>query len=198
MVAKLFWLNLTILLCCGLSAAEKVMRPTFKDVKVWSDEKHVTHKLAFDPKDPHLNFTLHVLKDLNDVDIHTEIRIVQKKDPTYSFYTNSTMNLCRIFDWRNISPIGLLINNFMKEYGNLIEKCPIVKGEYFVHRFWYPEDVTVATLPEVDFEINFSAYHVDAGKNRVLIINDHITGEGVVQDVNNVKPGLLALLPKAG
>lgn len=86
MVAKLFWMNLTILLCCGLSAAEvsfllffdfvnikcscliyycfpqKVMRPTFKDVKVWSDEKHVTHKLAFDPKDPHLNFTLHVLK----------------------------------------------------------------------------------------------------------------------------------------
>lgn len=67
-----------------------------------------------------------------------------------------------------------------------------------MNRIWYPEDVTLATLPEVDFEINFSAYHVDASKNRVMIINDHITGEGTVHDVNNVKPGILALLPKMG
>lgn len=38
------------------------MRPSFKECKVWSDEKYVSHKLAFDAKDPHLNFTLHVLK----------------------------------------------------------------------------------------------------------------------------------------
>uniref|UniRef100_A0A034WXL9 Uncharacterized protein n=1 Tax=Bactrocera dorsalis TaxID=27457 RepID=A0A034WXL9_BACDO len=195
---KIFWLNFVFVLYCGWAAAEKVMRPSFKDVKVWSDEKYVTHKLAFDPKDPHLNFTLNVLKELHDVDLHTEIRIVQKKDPTYFFTSNSTMNFCRIISWRNASPIGALIHTYMKEYGNLIEKCPIVKGEYFIHRFWYPEDVTFATLPEVDFEINFSAYHVDASMNREMIINDHITGEGTVHDVNNVKPGLLALLPKVG
>ncbi|XP_011195636.2 uncharacterized protein LOC105220813 [Zeugodacus cucurbitae] len=195
---KIFYLNLFFVLYCGLAAAEKVMRPTFKKCETWSDEKYVSHKLAFDPKDPHLNFTLNVLKELNDVDLNTHIRIVQKKDPTYFFTTNSTVNLCRILNWRNISPIGSLIHTYMKEYGNLLEKCPVVKGEYFIHRFWYPEDVSFATLPEVDFEINFSAYHVDASKNREMIINDHIVGEGTVQDVSNVKPGLLALLPKMG
>nr|XP_014096006.2 uncharacterized protein LOC106621599 [Bactrocera oleae] len=197
-IMNIFWLNFVFVLYCGCASAEKVMRPSFKECKVWSDEKYVSHKLAFDAKDPHLNFTLHVLKDLNDVDLHTHIHIVQKKDPTYFFTTNSTMNLCRMLSWRNASPIGLLIHTYMKKYGTLIEKCPIVKGEYFLHRFWYPEDVTFATLPEVDFEINFYAYHVDASKNREMIINDHITGEGTVHDVNNVKPGVLALLPKMG
>lgn len=40
------------------------MRPSFKECKVWSDEKYVSHKLAFDAKDPHLNFTFNVLKVL--------------------------------------------------------------------------------------------------------------------------------------
>ncbi|XP_017491107.1 PREDICTED: uncharacterized protein LOC108379275 [Rhagoletis zephyria] len=195
--ATLVWLNLIFVLYCVLAAAEKVMRPNFKEVKVWSDEKHVSHKMSFDPTDPHLNFTLHVLKDLQDVDIHTEIRFVQKNDPTYHFMTNTTMNLCRLFSWRNLSPIGSLIYNYLNQYGNLIEKCPIVKGEYYIHKFWYPEDATVSTLPEVDFEINFAAYHLD-GKKRELIINDRIIGEGVVQEVSNYKPGLLAMLPKAG
>lgn len=44
--------------------SQKVMRPSFKECKVWSDEKYVSHKLAFDAKDPHLNFTFNVLKVL--------------------------------------------------------------------------------------------------------------------------------------
>lgn len=54
----------------------------------------------------------------------------------------------------------------------------------------------MAILPEVDFDVNFSAFMVDANKQRTLIMNDHFGGEIVVQDVTNVKPGLLALLPK--
>lgn len=71
-----------------------------------------------------------------------------------------------------------------------------MQGKYFIHKFWIPEDTTLAMLPEVDFDVNFSAYHVDAKKQRTMILNDNFKGEIVVQDVNNVKPGLLALLPK--
>ncbi|XP_054732059.1 uncharacterized protein LOC129240338 [Anastrepha obliqua] len=195
---KVALLNLVVVVFSGLAAAEKVMRPNLKDIKLWSDEKHVSHNIAYDPKDPHVNLTLSVLKDLNDVDIHAEIRITQKKDPTYFFTANTTLNFCRIIGWRELSAIGSLIHAYLKEYGHLVEKCPIVKGKYYMHRVWIAEDPASATLPEVDYEINFSAYHLDASNNRELIINDHIVGEGVVKDVNNVKSGFLALLPKNG
>ncbi|XP_013117560.1 uncharacterized protein LOC106094868 [Stomoxys calcitrans] len=180
----------------ALVRAEKVMRPKFKDIKLWSDDKHVSHSFKFDENDPHMNITVDVLHELHDVDIQAELMVSQKLDPTYHFAMNTTMNLCRIVNWHTKSPVGAIVSTFLKEYGNIIDKCPISKGQYYMHKFWIPEDTSLATLPEVDFALNVQAYHVDANKQKTLIINDHVTGEVVVQDVNNVKPGLLALLPK--
>ncbi|XP_075162667.1 uncharacterized protein LOC142235301 [Haematobia irritans] len=193
------WLvNVVLVALAGVALvqAEKVMRPKFKDINLWSDDKHVSHSFKFDPSDPHMNITVDVLQELHDVDIKSELMISQKQDPTYHLALNSTMNLCRIVNWHSKSPVGAIISTFLKEYGNIIDKCPIGKGQYYMHKFWIPEDTTLATLPEVDFVLNIQAFHVEANKQKTMIINDHVTGEIVVQDVNNVKPGLLALLPK--
>ncbi|XP_061397871.1 uncharacterized protein LOC133333578 [Musca vetustissima] len=176
--------------------AEKVMRPKFKDVKLWSDDKHISHSIKFDASDPHINYTLDVLQELHDIDISLQLMATQKMDPTYHLAVNTTLNLCRILNWHTKSPIGSIVATFLREYGNIMDKCPVAKGQYYMHKFWIPEDTSLATLPEIDFVVNFQAYHVDAGKQKTMILNDHITGEVVVQDVNNVKPGLLALLPK--
>lgn len=198
------------------------MRPKFKDVKLWSDDKHLSHAITFDASDPHINFTFNVLQELNNVDIHTEARITQKVNPDYFLSLNSTMNFCKILHWKVKSPVGALVSTFLKDYGHIVEKCPIAKvrqsqihllrgktfskffkilksqlqDKYFMHKFWIPEDTSLATIPEMDFDIKFQAHHVDANKQRTLILNDHFTGEFVVQVVQNVKPGILALLPK--
>ncbi|XP_065362139.1 uncharacterized protein LOC135955709 [Calliphora vicina] len=189
---------LMAVLSLALTHAEfqKVMRPKFKEVKVWSDDKHVSHTITMDASDPHINYTLNVLQELQNVDIHIEARITQKINPSYFLTLNTTMNLCNILNFNLKSPLGALITTFLKEYGHILEKCPIVKGKYYMHKFWIPEDTTLATLPEVDFDVNFMAYLVDASKQRTMIMNDHFAGEVVVHDVTNVKPGLLALLPK--
>ncbi|XP_030386060.1 uncharacterized protein LOC115632910 [Scaptodrosophila lebanonensis] len=178
--------------------AEKMMRPKIKDMKLWSDEKFLSHKLTYDHADPHLNFTLDVHQDVSDVDLHFDTRIINKLDPFYTSTFNITLNLCRILNYSTKSPVGRFVYTFIKEYGNIIESCPIPKGSYAITKFWYPEDPTTAMLPEIDFEVNFAAYHLDASKKRNLIINDHITGEFTVQDVNNLKPGIFAMLPKVG
>ncbi|KAI8123375.1 hypothetical protein FF38_05547 [Lucilia cuprina] len=212
MAAPSYKLTLVVMAVISLTftEAEKVMRPKFKEVKVWSDEKYVSHTITMDASDPHINFTLNVLQEQQNVDIHLEGRITQKIDPTYFLTLNTTMNLCNILHFNLRSPLGALVSTFLKEYGHILEKCPIAKGtikfsiplmrklqgKYYMHKFWIPEDTALATLPEVDFDINFQAFNVDANKQRTLTINDHFTGEVVVHDVTNVKPGLLALLPK--
>ena len=67
-----------------------------------------------------------------------------------------------------------------------------------MHKFWLPEDTATALIPELDFELIVQAYHVDAAKKRTLILNDHITGEGLVSEVTNLKRGIFAMLPKTG
>ncbi|XP_023300196.2 uncharacterized protein LOC111682464 [Lucilia cuprina] len=198
MAAPSYKLTLVVMAVISLAftQAEKVMRPKFKEVKVWSDEKYISHTITMDASDPHINFTLNVLQEQQNVDIHLEGRITQKIDPTYFLTLNTTMNLCNILHFNLRSPLGALVSSFLKEYGHILEKCPIAKGKYYMHKFWIPEDTALATLPEVDFDINFQAFNVDANKQRTLTINDHFTGEVVVHDVTNVKPGLLALLPK--
>ena len=71
-----------------------------------------------------------------------------------------------------------------------------MQDKYYLHKFWIPEDTALAELPEMDFDVKFSAYHIDANQQHTMIMNDHFTGELVVQDVQNVKPGILSLLPK--
>ncbi|KAM7356282.1 uncharacterized protein ACRADG_002087 [Cochliomyia hominivorax] len=188
--------TLIALLNLALTQAEKVMRPKFKDVKIWSDDKHVSHTITLDANDPHINYTLNVLQELQNVDIHIEAKINQKINRNYFLTLNTTMNFCNILKYNSISPVGALITTFLKEFGHIIEKCPIVPDKYYMHKFWIPEDTTLAILPEIDFEVDFSAYHVDVNKQRTQIMNDHFTGEMTVQEVTNVKPGILALLPK--
>ncbi|XP_005182522.1 uncharacterized protein LOC101895200 [Musca domestica] len=197
-MASYSWLVGVVLACLAIVSvqAEKVMRPKFKDVKLWSDDKHISHTIKFDANDPHINYTLDVLQELHDIDFSLQLMATQKLDPSYNLALNTTMNLCRILNWHTKSPIGSIIATFLKEYGNIMEKCPVPKGQYYTHRFWIPEDTSLATLPEIDFNLNFQAFHVDASKQKTMILNDHISGEIVVQDVTNVKPGLLALLPK--
>ncbi|XP_067645147.1 uncharacterized protein [Eurosta solidaginis] len=174
----------------------KLMRPTFGESKFWSDDEFISHEVTYDANDPHINITFNVLKDLHDLDLHIETKFVQKNDPTYITTTNSTINFCRFISWSHNSPIGTLLFNYLKSYGKLIGKCPIVKGEYFVHKFWYPEDLTFANSPEIDFEVHIIGYHLDASMKREKILEDHIKGETVVKDVSNTRPGILAMLPK--
>ncbi|XP_037939964.1 uncharacterized protein LOC119673519 [Teleopsis dalmanni] len=197
-LTNIFLFQVVLIVCVIAIQAEKVMRPKFKDVKIWSDSAYVTRSVTFDANDPHINYTINVLKEIHDLDLHIEASVTQKLDSTYFFSANSTVNLCRILNWKAQSPIGNLIHAYLKEYGNLVESCPIPKGTYFIHKFWLPEDPSLAVLPEVDFELNISAHMLDANKKRTLIANDHITGEAVVQDVTNVKRGILAMLPQAG
>lgn len=111
------------------------MRPKFKDVKLWTDDKHITHSLKFDPSDPHINITIDVLHELHDVDFSSELMVTQKLDPTYHLALNTTMNLCRIVNWHTKSPVGAIISTFLKEYGNIIEKCPIAKVSWVRKKF---------------------------------------------------------------
>ncbi|EDW95542.1 uncharacterized protein LOC6535168 [Drosophila yakuba] len=178
------------------SQAEKMMRPKFKDIKIWSEEKFVSHKVVYDNSDPHLNFTMEVHQELHDVDIHLEVRITNKQDPYYTTNLNTTLNVCRILGFANKSPVGRFVHGFIREFGNIVDNCPIAKGSYFINKFWWPEDPTTAMLPELEFEIVWQAMHVDASKKRTLIMNDHFGGDFVVQDVNNLKPGIFAMLPK--
>ncbi|KAH8270285.1 hypothetical protein KR018_006487 [Drosophila ironensis] len=200
-----------LLAICHSSFAEKMMRPKFKDIKIWSEEKFLSHKVVYDSADPHLNFSMEVHQELHDVDIHLEVRVVNKLDSLYTTTLNTTLNVCRILGFANKSPVGRFVHGFIREYGNIIDNCPIGKGlyrwnrihlhrhlqgSYFINKFWWPEDPTTAILPELEFEIIWQAYHLDAGKKRTLIMNDHYGGEFVVQDVNNLKPGIFAMLPK--
>ncbi|XP_039486725.1 uncharacterized protein LOC120448658 [Drosophila santomea] len=178
------------------SQAEKMMRPKFKDIKIWSEEKFVSHKVVYDNSDPHLNFTMEVHQELHDVDIHLEVRITNKQDPYYTTNLNTTLNVCRILGFANKSPVGRFVHGFIREFGNIVDNCPIAKGSYFINKFWWPEDPTTAMLPELEFEIVWQAMHVDSSKKRTLIMNDHFGGDFVVQDVNNLKPGIFAMLPK--
>ncbi|BFF96822.1 uncharacterized protein DMAD_05371 [Drosophila madeirensis] len=187
----------TVLLAlCHGSLAEKMMRPKFKEVKIWSDEKFVSHKVVYDSSDPHLNFSMEVHQELKDVDIHVEVRIINKVDSHYTTTLNTTLNVCRILGFANQSPVGRFVHGFIREFGNIIDNCPIAKGSYFINKFWWPEDPTTAMLPELEFEIIWQAHLLDAAKKRTLIMNDHFTGEFNVQDVNNLKPGIFAMLPK--
>ncbi|XP_064544931.1 uncharacterized protein LOC135432959 [Drosophila montana] len=188
-------LQILLALCHG-GLAEKMMRPKFKDIKIWSDEKMVSHKVTYDNSDPHLNFSMEVHQELHDVDVHLEVRITNKLDPYYTTALNTTMNVCRILGFANKSPVGRFVHGFIREYGNIVESCPIAKGSYFINKFWWPEDPTTAILPELEFDIQFEALHLDASKKRTVIMNDHITGEFNVQDVSNLKPGIFAMLPK--
>ncbi|KAH8360437.1 hypothetical protein KR200_004879 [Drosophila serrata] len=203
-----------LLAICHAGLAEKMMRPKFKDIKIWSDEKYVSHKVTYDSADPHLNFSMEVHQELHDVDIHLEVRIANKQDSLYSTALNTTLNVCRILGFANKSPVGRFVHGFIREYGNIIDNCPIAKGHfhwhrnlrfhihrplqgsYFINKFWWPEDPTTAMLPELEFEIIWQVMLLDASKKRTLIMNDHYGGEFVVQDVNNLKPGIFAMLPK--
>ncbi|XP_017958243.1 uncharacterized protein LOC108652545 [Drosophila navojoa] len=195
------WMNSVLVvqvlmaLCSG-SLAEKMMRPKFKEIKVWSEEKMVSHKILYDNSDPHLNFSMEVHQPLHDVDIHFEVRITNKVDPYYTTTLNTTLNVCRILNYANQSPVGRFVHGFMREYGNIIDTCPIPKGSYYINKFWWPEDPTSSILPELEVDIHFEAHLLDASKKRSLLMNDHISGEFVVQDVNNLKPGIFAMLPK--
>ncbi|KAL7734569.1 hypothetical protein ACLKA6_010880 [Drosophila palustris] len=195
MMNILVLLQILLALCHG-TLAEKMLRPKFKEIKFWSEEKFVSHKVTYDHADPHLNFSMEVHQELHDVDVHFEVRITNKLDPTYTTTLNTTLNVCRILNFANKSPVGRLIHGFMREYGNIIDNCPIPKGSYFINKFWWPEDPTTAILPELEFEIHYQANLLDASKKRTLIMNDHYTGEFTVQDVNNLKPGIFAMLPK--
>ncbi|SPP76319.1 uncharacterized protein LOC117579250 [Drosophila guanche] len=185
-----------LLALCQGSLAEKMMRPKFKEVKIWSDEKFVSHKVVYDSSDPHLNFSMEVHQELQDVDIHLEVRITNKVDSHYTTNLNTTLNVCRILGFANQSPVGRFVHGFIREFGNIIDNCPIAKGSYFINKFWWPEDPTTAMLPELEFDIIWQAHLLDAAKKRTLIMNDHFTGEFNVQDVNNLKPGIFAMLPK--
>ncbi|XP_030571368.1 uncharacterized protein LOC115770280 [Drosophila novamexicana] len=188
-------LQILLALCHG-GLAEKMLRPKFKDIKIWSEEKIVSHKVAYDNSDPHLNFSMEVHQELHDVDVHLEVRISNKLDPYYTTTLNTTMNVCRILGFAKKSPVGRFVHGFIREYGNIVESCPIAKGSYFINKFWWPEDPTTAILPELEFDIQFEALHLDANKKRTVIMNDHISGEFNVQDVSNLKPGIFAMLPK--
>ncbi|EDW70270.1 uncharacterized protein [Drosophila virilis] len=188
-------LQILLALCHG-GLAEKMMRPKFKDIKIWSDEKMVSHKVAYDNSDPHLNFSMEVHQELHDVDVHLEVRISNKLDPYYTTTLNTTINVCRILGFANKSPVGRFVHGFIREYGNIVDSCPIAKGSYYINKFWWPEDPTTAILPELEFDIQFEALHLDANKKRTVIMNDHISGEFNVQDVSNLKPGIFAMLPK--
>ncbi|KAH8419565.1 hypothetical protein KR222_006541 [Zaprionus bogoriensis] len=207
---SLVLLQILLALCHG-ALAEKMLRPKFNDIKQWSDEKMLSHKVTYDSSDPHLNFSMEVHQELRDVDVHLEVRITNKLDPYYSTTLNTTVNICRILNFALKSPVGRFVHGFIREYGNVIENCPIGKGKYkfhhlrfkrkfqgsyFINKFWWPEDPTTAILPEVEFDIRFDAYHVDASKKRTPLISDHFSGEFTVQDVNNLKPGIFAMLPK--
>ncbi|XP_034478142.1 uncharacterized protein LOC117784500 [Drosophila innubila] len=188
-------LQVLLALCHG-ALAEKMLRPKFKEIKIWSEEKYVSHKVTYDHADPHLNFSMEVHQELQDVDVHLEVRISNKLDPTYTTTLNTTLNVCRILNFANKSPVGRFIHGFIREYGNIVDTCPIPKGSYFINKFWWPEDPTTAILPEIEFEIRYEANLLDASKKRTLIMNDHFTGEFTVQDVNNLRPGIFAMLPK--
>jgi len=103
------------------------MRPKFKDIKFWSDEKFVSHKVVYDNSDPHLNFSMEVHQELHDVDIHVEVRITNKQDPYYNTNLNTTLNVCRILGFANKSPVGRFVHGFIREFGNIVETCPIAK-----------------------------------------------------------------------
>lgn len=107
------------------------MRPKFKDVKVWSDDKHVSHTITMDASDPHINYTLNILQEIPNVDIHIEARITQKVNPSYFLTLNTTMNFCNILSYNRQSPVGALITTFLKEYGHVLEKCPIAPVSFF-------------------------------------------------------------------
>ncbi|XP_017841663.1 uncharacterized protein LOC108599369 [Drosophila busckii] len=196
----MWWQILTLLqILLALSPgsyAEKMLRPKFKEIKTWSEEKWVSHKVTYDNADPHLNFSMEVHQELHDVDIHVEVRITNKLDPYYSSSLNSTINICRLLNYANKSPVGRFVHGFIREFGSIVENCPIAKGSYFINKFWWPEDPTIAILPEVEFDIRFEAQLLDANKKRTMLMNDHIHGDFIVQDVNNLKPGIFAMLPK--
>lgn len=104
-----------------------MMRPKFKDIKIWSEEKMLSHKVVYDNSDPHLNFSMEVHQELHDVDIHLEVRIANKQDSLYTTTLNTTLNVCRILGFANQSPVGRFVHGFIREYGNIIDNCPIAK-----------------------------------------------------------------------
>jgi len=106
---------------------QKMMRPKFKEMKIWSDEKFLSHKVVYDSSDPHLNFSMEVHQELLDVDVHVEVRITNKQDPLYTTTLNTTLNVCRILGFANKSPVGRFVHGFIREFGNIVENCPIAK-----------------------------------------------------------------------
>lgn len=104
-----------------------MLRPKFNEIKLWSEEKLVSHKVAYDNSDPHLNFSMEVHQELRDVDVHLEVRITNKQDSFYTTTINTTVNVCRILNFANKSPVGRFLHGFIKEYGNVVDNCPIPK-----------------------------------------------------------------------
>lgn len=104
-----------------------MLRPKFNEIKLWSEEKLVSHKVTYDNSDPHLNFSMEVHQDLRDVDVHLEVRILNKQDSFYTTTLNTTVNVCRVLNYANKSPVGRFVHGFIKEYGNIVDNCPITK-----------------------------------------------------------------------
>lgn len=80
-----------------------------------------------DNLDPHINLTLNVLQPLNQVDLHVEVSLVHKLNPNYFTTLNTSVNFCTILNYRQKSPVGNLVANYLKQYGHIMDKCPINK-----------------------------------------------------------------------
>ncbi|XP_055907192.1 uncharacterized protein LOC129942341 [Eupeodes corollae] len=181
-----------------LGSAEKILRYMPTEFKLWSDNIVLNYSFAMDKNVPYVNVTAKVLQEIKQLDIHSTGDIIGKKDPSYFFSYNTTYSICELLAWKSASPIGMFIFQYMKEYGNLPDGCPIPKGEYGFHNIWLPEDPLTATLPEITFDVNIQAIAttVDGSAVNKLILNDFWKGEGTIIDVPAVKKSVLSLIPK--
>lgn len=78
-----------------------------------------------DEETPYFNFTFNVLKNLPDIDVHVEGSLQNKDEMNHYFSMNTSYNLCKVFEFKDKSPLGVLVWSFLNDHGSLPARCPI-------------------------------------------------------------------------
>lgn len=102
-----------------------MIRPKLESVDIWNDKEYINYSYAFDEDTPYFNFTVDVLKELPDVEVHFDATFHDKDNMNHYFSLNTTYNLCKVFDYKEKSTLGLFIWSFLNEHGSLPAKCPV-------------------------------------------------------------------------
>uniref|UniRef100_T1GHX4 MD-2-related lipid-recognition domain-containing protein n=1 Tax=Megaselia scalaris TaxID=36166 RepID=T1GHX4_MEGSC len=183
---------LFVLLYVHLSSGVNVIRPKFESIDLWSDNEYLNYTFAMDGETPYFNFTFNVLKNLPDIEIHVEGTLQNKDDMNHYFSLNTTYNLCKVFEFKDKSPIGVLVWSFLNDHGSLPARCPIPAKTYSIHKIWIPEEEATGVINEILFKLNVQAtVKLPTPK---LILNDTYKGVTYIKSVSSIQQGILSML----